>query len=754
MAVSTTRRGSGTRADRAGGSLVRGPLGVAALLLLAVLALGLLVVNLPGGTVIGDSTSNVQSTAVLPPITDDAALVQPIRASNDELAAVYVTFGTFGGASRCSLDVALHEASPSGEPGRLIAHQVWSCSVLPDSTPQLVLSFAPVAASKGQLFDVVVSRADHGKGAVGAPVVWAGKPVGDALPAVMSGNTQDLSAVVRAEYEPRATLAVQAHTLLDRMAQYGAGWAQPVAFLGILVIAAIAVVCLPLVARSTRWTVVAICVLALARGLVWSAVVPPLEAMDEPAHLANVQYFAEEGRFPGSTTNHGYFSQRLDQTVVAMHVSATSPGARPDFSPGAEQRTDSALRAVSPGGGGGGPASSYGPLYYAAAVPFYDAAGGDPLRQTTYPRLWSVTLGVVAAGLLVLVGRQLFPGRRAVQIPFAVAAVLQPMMGHQFAIVNNDAWVILCGIAALSAGLALAARRRATGLALLAGVIVGAALMAKPFGIATVVPLGVGWLIGKARHREWSARVLVREVGALVLGFVLTYGTWRLIGLRYGISSPAVPSATGVVPSVRGFLSAEFGHSFSAPITMWGSQLWGDFGWVRIPLPDPLPVVLLTVQLLLLGLLLVWALQLVVHRVARARRGARIRSVAGVEPSGGPTPAAGASVADERVLGSSATGLPVDARLAVAASMLVGTLGTLYAAGLVYYFGTGKNDLLQGRYGLMAIPALLAVAPLLAERWAGRAGRVVGTVLAAGTAVLCLGLTVLGLLITQEAFYG
>jgi hypothetical protein len=167
---------------------------------------------------------------------------------------------------------------------------------------------------------------------------------------------------------------------------------------------------------------------------------------------------------------------------------------------------------------------------------------------------------------------------------------------------------------------------------------------------------------------------------------------------------------------------------------MWGSQLWGDFGWVRIPFAEPVPRILFGVGAAVAVGLAVWLL-LAVRSMLRRRRSVD----ASIQPAqtdlarlpGGP--------------------LSVDARLAITAAALVGIVGALYAASWIYYASTGANDLLQGRYALLALPAILAAPVLLLERFWGTRAATVGTLVLAGAMLL---LTVDGLDNTMRAFYG
>ena len=700
---------------------------------LVALVVGLLA--LPGGTLVGDTTTNIKITASLPALDKTHTLIQPLVASQDRLTRIYITFGTFGGTARSCLHVDLRERPSGAAPGTgpVVASRDLPCTGLPDTGPFKVIEVPPIARSAGRTYDVVVTRVDSGDGK--GAVVWAGIPRGAAQVAIIAGNTAGLSADVRPEYDPEPHRWDHLVTTMRRLAAYGPDWGSPWVYGGLVVVMLGLLALGPVVLRRRRTLVVVVAALALLRGLVWAASIPQLEAMDEPAHFAYVQYLAEEKAFPGKVADHEWFSPRLQATVDDLNVESTPPGDRPSFIAGADVSTEAALRSLSPQGGGGGPGTMYAPFYYIPAAVLYLAGGGNILTQIMLARLWSVVMGVLAAGILVVLGRQLFPRRRAAQWAFVVAGLFQPMIAHQFAIVNNDAWVITAGFAALSVGLALAKGRRSAGLALLAGVIIGAALLGKPFGIACAVPLAVGWVVGKVRAREHLVRVYLREAVLVVVGVASTYGAWTLAAERMGLTTSAVPAHQAVGQSLSGFWDAQFGHQLDAARAIWGDQLWGDFGWVRVPLPPPIRLALFVIELVLLLGLVVWVVVLVVQQVRRRLRIGEAGEVVRVP------------VAEE-----DAGGLPLDVRILMTAATIVGTVGTLYAAGYVYYMATGLNNLLQGRYALLALPAILAAPALLVERFTG--GRVKPIVVNSLAAFGMVSVNLLGLVLVQEAFYG
>lgn len=692
-----------------------------------------------GGTLLGDTTTHAIDDQLLPQMQDSDRIVQPVVASNDRLSGVQIRFGTYQGSADCTLRVALREDDnrPTEATGAVVAQQDWDCADLIDSSPMEVLTLPAEQRSAGETFDVVVDRID-GRTTDGV-VVWAGSLRGDDLPAAVNGRATDLTADIRPLYDPQPRWWDHLDVIVSRMAAYGPSWGTAGAFGALLLTLAALLAGLPLTTRSPRALIVVVAVLALVRGLLWSAAIPAFGGMDEPAHFSNVQYLAQEHQLPGQEDNPGIYSEQISVAHDRLNLLATAPGDRPDYAAVAEDRATAEIDDASPLGGGGGPASAYPPAYYAPAAVFSALAGDSFFDQLMAARMWSVLLGVAGAVLLALIGRKTFPQSPAAQVAFAAAGVLHPMAGHQFAIVNNDAWVIVAGFASLLVALELAARPRAKGLALLAGIIIGCGLLGKPFGIAVAVPLAVGWLVGKVRGRVRSLRTLAGEVGLVLVGFAVTYGAWRVIAAIVGVASQKIPAPDHDAPTLRHFLSVEL----RGVRWIWGSQFWGNFGWVRIPFPEPIPTAIFAGLLATAVGVLAWLV--IIGREALSRRRA---TKAAPDTAGGSSATGLPEHGVDTVQGS----LPVDVRILVNVSFVVGTVVALYSAAWIYYVSTGRNDLLQGRYALLALPAILALPGLLLERFSR--ARLSALLVNAPVAATMGVLTLLGLKRVLETFYG
>lgn len=661
------------------------------LLLGAVLALSARV-----GPVQGDETQHFALTNVLLQLDAGEELDIELTATQDDLSQVGVMLGTWVGSADCTLTTTLTED------GRELASQDTVCADLPDTALAPVLSFDPIADSAGTTYTVTLAVSED---SVNGPAVW---------------DTADGSQAVVALYGEQQPALAAAGDVLDRMSVYAPAWGSPG---WVVVLAALVLACVAVLALRPRWGLVTVIVLVLARGLLWSALIPPLQGMDEGAHFANVQFIAEEGRLPNWNTEdrqYGAYSQSLELASDEMHVSAHQPTDRPDYDPESAEALREADSAASPDSDGTGPAASYPPAYYGPAAVFYQLAGDDTVSQVHAVRLWSALLGVVAIVFAWFFAGEVLPKRPAARAGLVTAVALQPMLAHQFALVNNDAWVIAAGFAALWAAARLVRSARAPWLMLGAGAIAGLGALGKPFFAVMVLPIAIGWLLGKIRYRVRDWKVLVGEPLLAGVGVAGTYGVWlvaaRLLGINTGLGFPA-----GEADAPRGlvdYLRSQLDPALAEFRTLWVDQLWGNFGWVNTPLPVGAQKVIWWLYLALALTVVVW----LVLTVRDRRRG----------------------VLDEGLR-------DIDRLIALCTLSGLGVLAGMYAVEFGYFASSGLSNLLQGRYLLMVIPALLALPPLLAERLSRQ--RPAATIAAWSVATGVLALHVTGVLVVVQKFY-
>jgi len=648
------------------------------------------------GPVQGDATQGFTLTKGDGSLAPDAPVSFELTATEDDLSAVGMVLGTWTDSADCTLTATI------ARDGDELASQDTECSDLADTVLTPVVEFDPVPDSADEQFTVTLSVSDD-------------SPLPPAIWETLDGNP----AAVALYGEPDRPMLSAVGLVLDRVAAYAPVWGSPG---WVVTLAALVLACVALLALRPRWGLVTVIVLVVARGLLWTVLIPPLQGMDEPAHFANVQFIAEEGRLPNWNTEERSqaYSDSLGAAAQEMRVSRFQPTDRPDYDEESVERLRREDAAAGTESDGTGPAASYPPPYYAVGAGFYHLAPDDTVAQVYAVRLWSALLGVGAIVFAWLFAGEVLPGRRTARAGVVTAIALQPMLAHQFALVNNDGWVIAAGFAALWIGARLVRTARGPWWMLAAGAVAGAAALGKPFAALTVIPIALGWLLGKVRYRVRDWRVLLGEPLLAAVGVALTYGVWlvaaRVLGIDTGLGFPegAQDGPRGPIAYFRSQVSPDFAEFRQ----LWVDQLWGNFGWVNTPLPFGAQQVIWATYLVLALATVVWLVLL----VREHRRGA----------------------VDEAVRG-------IDRMIALCVLSGLGVLLGMYGVEYGFFQSTGLTNLLQGRYLLMVVPVLLALPPLLAERLSRR--RPAAAVAAWTVAVGVLALHVTSVLVIAQKYY-
>ena len=341
------------------------------------------------------------------------------------------------------------------------------------------------------------------------------------------------------------------------------------------------------------WWAAAIVAIAVARGLIWTQLLPPWYGPDEMAHYDYVQQLALTGTTPAAAP------LRPDGRDVPTEVrcAATNAGvvadgayfAEPPFVPDPR-----GCRMPPPGqgrlaGAPTNPAGEYGPAYYALAVPFWAAAvASSPGVRLEAVRLLSVLLGGLAALFCYLAGFWAFSGDRRLAATAATVFTFQPMLSQQTATVTNDALLITVG-AAFFWRLFRAVRRppAVTDMALL-GLLVGLAYWVKPQGalLALMVPFAILPGAHAAGFRTPAPAAAAR--GLAVAAVVAVVAAVLAMGLQIHLRGSAIPVATTPGALHHSFhdylhLLEQRGYAYPGFLFMWTS--WGAFGWFAASLP-------------------------------------------------------------------------------------------------------------------------------------------------------------------------
>ncbi|VTR76196.1 hypothetical protein CHMI_00952 [Cellulomonas hominis] len=693
----TAEDGATVTAEPSGGSTRRGHRWLAPVLCAVVVLLGVvLALSARVGPTQGDATQHFTLTEGDGVLASHEPVELELTATEDDLSAVAMVLGTWTDSAVCTLTATL------SQDGEQIATQDTECTDIEDTSLTPIVTFDPIPDSADEEYTLTLAVDED-----------------STLPPALWKTLDGTPAAVALYGDHERTLPSAAAEALDRIAAYAPAWGSPgwVVALCVLVLA-----CVALLALRPRWGLVTVIVLVAARGLLWAVLIPPLQGMDEPAHFANVQFIAEEGRLPNWSTDERSqaYSDSLSAAAHEMGVSQFQPTDRPDYDEESVEHLREADAGVGTESDGTGPAASYPPPYYAVGAAFYHSAVDDTVAQVHAVRLWSVVLGVAAIVFAWLFAGEVLPGRRAARAGLVTAIALQPMLAHQFALVNNDAWVIAAGFAALWVAARLVRSARAPWLMLAAGAIAGLGALGKPFAGLMVIPIALGWLLGKIRYRVRDWKVLLGEPVLAAAGVAATYGVWlvaaRVLGIDTGLGFPegAQDGPRDLLTYARSQLSPDLAEFRQ----LWVDQMWGNFGWVNTPLPFGAQQVIWVLYLALAAAVLVWLVVLV----------------------------------RERRAGTVDAGLrDIDRWITLCVLSGLGVLAGMYAVEYGFFSSTGLTNLLQGRYLLNVVPALLALPPLLAERLSRR--RPAAAVAAWTVAVGVLALHVTGVLVIAQKYY-
>jgi hypothetical protein len=351
----------------------------------------------------------------------------------------------------------------------------------------------------------------------------------------------------------------------------------------------------------------------LLKGLVWSMTLPPFDAPDEPSHFVYAQLLALRGQLPVSSRalDAGPDVVALTNDVAVPSVPPGAPSARfyPDrLGPGVDGSGEAQATALAAAPGRGNPAAEYGPVTYAMyAVPIRLAAGAGIVAEVAAARLVAVLMGVAAGIAVVWLARECGLDRRLALTAAAVVG-LEPMWSQQTAVVSADPGVLLFGTLFLAALLAWRRTARAPYAAVAAcfmllglfskpAMVFALPLPALPALIRPSVP------VPRPRRTAVSAGGLVESVSrprriAIAAGCIaasaMPFGLWTLL-------RPGVAAAGSQHRSLSEYAQMAAAHHLSYYRGIL-AELWGQFGWVEVPLPSPVQLVLVGVTLLMLGL--------------------------------------------------------------------------------------------------------------------------------------------------------
>jgi len=576
---------------------------------------------------------------------------------------------------------------------------------------------------------------------------------------------------------------------LQRSQALGPWWVStPALVIWFAATAVSAVAAAVLAVRRSRWTVALVGAFALFQALVWAAVIPIFNGMDEYQHVSYIQYLAtHNGPDSGLTQGKANYSPQLVHAYEASNLFYAWGTDRFDYSQISSlnsqlnQLPERAL--VRP------QVTQYPPGYYLAGALVYKLSPHTGLSQYYDVRLLSVALAVVGALGMAYFARQLFPRRALVATLVSLSALAHPMMAHQSAIINNDILVISASIWALAlATRALNAQRPLRWLAG-AGVVTGIA-MAKPQGILIAAMVALALIVVAVRARSFK---LALKGGLLSGGgFIAVYIWWPIYRVIVGFGSVIAAPRTQVnlvnaggglaMGAVRQrglgeqwqlFWNDQSADDYALFKARWIKQFFGNFGWLDVFYPTRIYHLLAQIMTLFALVCLLWVAQRCVRLVLNRLRPLAVKAddAAGVSGDVAATDTAQSSE-EGAVVAKKHAGRQLGAIRNQTATWIwwclaltVGYLVAINLLGFIYSIMAGHDDLLQGRYilpavaGLYALPALLTqagVQTLQHNRWRPVRGAwldklVPAVALAVFAAVMALNLAGLGVIF--ERFY-
>ena len=313
----------------------------------------------------------------------------------------------------------------------------------------------------------------------------------------------------------------------------------------------------------------------LVLGLVYSAVIPPWEGVDEDAHFAYAQYLVAHGHLldhtdPEAAAIRENHQPPLYYALIAMIVAPL--GASQPY-------PDVTLNPYLP----------YGSGYNHAIQPLQPDEAARSLMRALYAARALTTLLVTASALAVYaLARRLWPADRLAALTSAALYAFWPQALYLSSVVNNDALALALSALVLYAAVRVAHDGwRPAGVLWLGGSL-AAAVFTKLNGLALLLPaaLALAWGVavrpqGPARRdrRQWLA---LGVAGLLVIGVLLAVA--QLDFVRAQILK--VQTLDAFVDSVQrdrwfGLVTLLPGLSHALRSSL------AEFGWGNIYLPGP-----------------------------------------------------------------------------------------------------------------------------------------------------------------------
>lgn len=287
--------------------------------------------------------------------------------------------------------------------------------------------------------------------------------------------------------------------------------------------------------RRAPSALVLIVLVAALQSLAWDIALPAFQGPDEDTHFAYIQYLAETGHLPGSSSGTSVISSEVESAVKLFNLRATmgNLGSRPAWSAADLQLWRKAERELPKGsranGDGPNPIAKNPPLYYAVmAVPYRLLIWLPLLKRLFVLRLFNAIFYIATIILTWLIAGELFGRTRWKQALASGAVALQPQLASMSAVINADNLLIALTSAFLFATLRLVRRGPTTPSVLTCAALASATVLTHGRGLVTLPVLAVAYLAAWFRFRP-SARQTLTRGGAATAVLAAGFGTYFVL---------------------------------------------------------------------------------------------------------------------------------------------------------------------------------------------------------------------------------
>jgi hypothetical protein len=321
----------------------------------------------------------------------------------------------------------------------------------------------------------------------------------------------------------------------------------------------------------------------------WDVAMTPFDGPDEDLHFAYVQYLAETGHLPSSTTGTPH-STELQETMTTMNLESLRGNlqARPAWSQADLNLLHEVEHRLPPGaranGNGSNPQAKNPPLYYAVmAIPYRLLVWLPLLKRLFVLRLFNALFYLATIALTWLLAGELFGRVRWKQMLAAGAVLLQPQLASMSAVINADNLLIALTTGFLLAALRLVKRGPSMARVLAISGLAAAATLTHGRGLVTLPVLLVALVVSWIVHRPSLRDTLTR--GAAAAGTVgLAFGAYILFGRASGgggLYGGQVSLLNGKAFNLRQFLSSIYQFYFPKLATL-QPRLGPSYGYRQV----------------------------------------------------------------------------------------------------------------------------------------------------------------------------